>query len=86
MDFKPYDPSELEDHEIPSINPSDIAHVEIFPPIGVGRVGDSGTISGRRVHDRDIEYYYGPEVPGRTDHRFGGFRDQYKAIKRQVSR
>jgi hypothetical protein len=69
--FKPYDPSQ--DASYGNIRPESIKHVEIFPPIGISRLGDS----------KD-EYFYCPEVPGRADHPFGKFRDGKQKIKRQV--
>ncbi|KZT69484.1 hypothetical protein DAEQUDRAFT_726433, partial [Daedalea quercina L-15889] len=82
--ISPYDPSAGKTY--PSINPKDIARVEIFPPVGIARVGDSGTSNGERDPSIDVEYYYGPEVPGLTDHPFGTFRDQRGGIKRQAAR
>ncbi|PVF96132.1 hypothetical protein CPB86DRAFT_522864 [Serendipita vermifera] len=74
---EPYDPSKdaRSDGKYPNIDPKKIRHIEIFPPIGISRLGDSND-----------EYFYGPEVPGRTDHPFGTFRDRDQRIKRQAAR
>jgi hypothetical protein len=84
MSFIPYDPSAGVTYA--NVLPKSIAHVEIYPPVGIARVGDSGTSLGLRDLTTEIEYYYGPEVPGRTDHRFGTFRDEHGKIKRQAVR
>ena len=81
--FAPYDPSAGKQY--PPVDPSKVARVEIFPPIGFARVGDSGTDNGEPDDDSEIQYYYGPEVPGITDHPFGKFRDEDGGIKRQAS-
>ena len=82
--FSPYDPSAGKQY--PPVDPSKVARVEIFPPVGFARVGDSGTTSQDfRDKDHDVQYYYGPEVPGITDHPFGTFRDDQGRIKRQAS-
>lgn len=70
----------------PKVNPRDIAFVEIFPPVGIARVGDSGTLRGERIPGRDIEYFFTPEVPNHVDPPPNfSFRDKYKRIKRQVT-
>ncbi len=74
-----YDPSAGKTY--PHILPADIARVEIFPPVGIARVGDSGCNTGSTG---GIEYFYGPEVPGIDGHPFGAFRDESDGIKRQV--
>ena len=81
---KPYDPSAGK--QSTKVDPSQIARVEIFPPIGIARVGDSGTLPDGKPDplSPEIEYFYGPEVPGLTDHPFGSFRDSQRRIKRQV--
>lgn len=73
------------------VDPLKIARVEIFPPIGIARVGNSGaTDTGEPDPKSKIEFFYGPEVPGITDvpHVFGvrdwSFRDGSGKIKRQV--
>ncbi|KAF8208007.1 hypothetical protein K438DRAFT_1813258 [Mycena galopus ATCC 62051] len=75
--FSPYDPSAGKTY--PAVEPTKIARIEIFPPVGIARVGDSGVES-------ELEYYYGPEVPGIDDHPFGDFRDKKGLIKRQAAR
>ena len=79
MAFVPYDPSASKTY--PDIDPQDIAHIEIFPPVGIARVGDSGANGA----GTEIQYFYGPEVPGIDDHPFGEFRDPSGGIRRQVS-
>ncbi|KAL1952428.1 hypothetical protein VTO73DRAFT_1577 [Trametes versicolor] len=75
------------------VDPAKIARVEIFPPIGIARVGNSGaTDTGEPDPKSKIEFFYGPEVPGITDvpHVFGvrewSFRDGSGKIKRQAVR
>lgn len=73
--FTPYDPSANQKY-LP-IDPTTVKRVEIFPPFGIARVGDS-----------EDEYYYGPEVPGSLNlasDTFGTFRDSKGHIKRQAS-
>ena len=57
------------------ISPDQIAYVEIFPPVGITRFGDS-----------EKEYFLAPEVPGRTSPPAGivNFRDSEQHIRRQV--
>ena len=82
--FSPFDPSAGKTY--PAVNPSQVARVEIFPPLGFARVGDSGALpDGSPDPDTEIEYYYSPEVPGITDAPFGDFRDPQKRVRRQVS-
>lgn len=50
-----------------------ITYVQIYPPIGISRVGNSET-----------GWFYGPEIPGRIDTPDGGFKDPNGAVKRQV--
>lgn len=59
------------------ISLSDIAYVEIFPPVGIARFGDS-----------ENEYFLAPEVPGRTSPPAGidKFRDSEQKIRRQAVR
>ena len=82
--FSPYDPSSGKPQA--SVDPLKIARLEIFPPIGIARVGDSGTSDNEQSEPKcpDIEYFYGPEVPGVDDHLFGSFRDPQGRIRRQV--
>jgi len=49
------DPSEAVDY-YPPVDHNKIVRLEIFPPIGIARVGDS-----------EIECFLAPEVPGRTN-------------------
>lgn len=83
--FVPYDPSAGKTYV--DVDPSKVARVEIFPPIGVARVGDSGTWANGQLDpdNPEIEYFYGPEAPGLDDYPFGSFRDSQSRIKRQVS-
>ena len=73
-----------------TLTPTNIAFVEIFPPIGIARVGNSGTIAGERRPQLAVEYFIGPEVPLSTaqpkrDPQTGySFRDSKGRIKRQV--
>ncbi|KAF8630501.1 hypothetical protein AX15_002872 [Amanita polypyramis BW_CC] len=60
---------------------TDISYVEIFPPMGFARIGDSK------------EYYFAPEVPGQTalpigsdGQRIQKFKDENGQIKRQAVR
>ncbi len=67
------------------VDPLKIARVEIFPPIGIARVGNSGaTDTGEPDPKSKIEFFYGPEVPGVTDVPVSSFRDGNGKIKRQV--
>lgn len=52
--------------------------VEIYPPIGIARVGNS------RLESLDHGWFYGPENPGHFDEPKGGFKDEHGAVKRQV--
>jgi hypothetical protein len=69
-----YDPSE--DAVYKSISMRDVASLQIFPPVGIARLGDSET-----------EYFFAPEVPGNisppTPDR--NFRDPQQKIRRQVA-
>ena len=58
------------------VNASDIFTLEIFPPVGIARLGDS-----------DTEYFFAPEVPGTTSPPTpdGNFRDNQQKIRRQVA-
>ena len=53
-------------------------NVEIYPPIGIARVGNS------RLESLDHGWFYGPENPGHFDEPKGGFKDEHGAVKRQV--
>jgi L-Lysine epsilon oxidase N-terminal/L-lysine epsilon oxidase C-terminal domain/Iron-containing redox enzyme len=52
-----------------------IAYCEIYPSIGIARLGDSPT-----------GYYVGPEAPGNPPKPEGGFKDPEGRIKRQAAR
>ena len=52
--------------------------VEIYPPIGIARVGNS------RLESLDHGWFYGPEIPGHFEEPKGGFKDEHGAVKRQV--
>ncbi|KAF9070235.1 hypothetical protein BDP27DRAFT_1324037 [Rhodocollybia butyracea] len=54
-----------------SFDPQRISYVDIYPPIGVSRVGDSR------------EWYLGSEIPGKELIPEGGFKDANYKIKRQ---
>lgn len=70
--------------DIDTFTPENISFVEIFPPIGIARVGNSGTIAGQRRDGLAVEYFLGPEVPLGTAQPAHGFRDKGGRIKRQV--
>ena len=57
------------------VSSDQIAYVEIFPPVGITRFGDS-----------EREYFLAPEVPDRTSPPAGivNFRDSEQHIRRQV--
>jgi len=59
------------------VTANQIAFLEIFPPVGIARLGDS-----------DLEYFFAPEVPGGTDPPTpdGNFRDSEQKIRRQATR
>lgn len=83
--FVPYDPSAGKTY--PPVDPDKIASIQIYPPVGVARVGDSGvdiSPTGELVDDGEVEYFYGPEVPGRTDFPWGTFRDSKLRVRRQA--
>ena len=50
-------------------------NVQIYPPIGIARVGNSHLDDG---------WFYGPEIPGYFEEPQGGFKDHTGAVKRQV--
>lgn len=78
---QPHDPSAGASYK--DIDPTKIAYAEIFPAIGIARVGNSGSTNGKR--SEPVTYFLGPELP-QTDYQpVGGFRDAKQAIKRQVS-
>jgi len=54
--------------------------VEIYPPIGIARVGNS------RLESLDHGWFYGPEIPGHFEEPKGGFKDEHGAVKRQAAR
>ncbi|CAE7234192.1 unnamed protein product [Rhizoctonia solani] len=57
-----------------TFTPEDIAHVDIYPPIAIARVGNSS------------EYFIGSEVPGVEPIPDGGFKDKDFKIKKQAAR
>ncbi|KIJ96017.1 hypothetical protein K443DRAFT_682616 [Laccaria amethystina LaAM-08-1] len=76
------DPSAAADY--PPVDHNQIVRLEIFPPIGIARVGDS-----------EIECFLAPEVPGRTyppnglrvsDGQEFKFRDRHQKLRRQAVR
>ena len=70
--FSPDDPSAGKTYD--RVDSSKIVRVEIFPPIAIARVGDSGAYSGQCDESPEIEYFYSPEVPG-LDYPFISFRE-----------
>jgi len=70
-----------------SFLPSDIAYIQIFPPIGIARLGDSGFDLNTGRPDGEIEWFLPSEIPGTEDMPVslqGKFRDCKNRIKRQV--
>ena len=70
-----------------SIEPSKINYIQIFPPIGVARLGDSGFNLDTGKPDGNIDFFLPPEVPGNNnipDALQGNFRDKKSRIKRMV--
>ncbi|CCM05259.1 uncharacterized protein FIBRA_07469 [Fibroporia radiculosa] len=70
-----------------SIDPTEISYIQIFPPIGIARLGDSGFNLDTGEPDGDIEYFLSPEVPGSDDVSpavNNSFRDSKYRIKRMV--
>ncbi|KAG8993009.1 hypothetical protein FRB90_000814, partial [Tulasnella sp. 427] len=59
---------------MPPIKPTDIAYVDIYPPIAIARVGDSE------------DWFLGPEVPGIDPLPKKGFRDKDHKIRRCAPR
>jgi L-Lysine epsilon oxidase N-terminal len=68
-----YDPSKNASYE--SVSVDEIDTLEIFPPVGIARLGDS-----------EEEYFFAPEVPGNINPPTpdGNFRDKHQKIRRQV--
>ena len=79
---QPYSPSVAKDY--PPINENEIAYVEVFPAIGIARMGNSGFDTATGQRSGPVSYFLGPEVPGTAQAPEGGFRDAQQAIKRQV--
>lgn len=79
----PEDPSSQASY--PSVVADDIAYVEIFPPIGIARVGNSGSQNGARDPKNPIEAYLAPELPRAVPKVTEKFRDTQSRVKRQVS-
>ncbi|KAG0698477.1 hypothetical protein DFH29DRAFT_941196 [Suillus ampliporus] len=72
-----------------SIEPADIAYIQIFPPIGIARLGDSGFDLSTGKPDGDIVHFLPSEIPGTEDMPAtleGQFRDAENRIKRQAVR
>ncbi|KAJ8591361.1 hypothetical protein M405DRAFT_860602 [Rhizopogon salebrosus TDB-379] len=70
-----------------SFTPTDIAYIQIFPPIGISRLGDSGFDLSKGKPDGDIEWFLPSEIPGTEDMPTslqGQFRDANNRIKRQA--
>ena len=53
----------------------EITRVEIYPPLGIARVGNSPEA-----------YFFGPEIPGVREEDKGNYRDEKGRIKRQAAR
>ncbi|KAG2132996.1 hypothetical protein DEU56DRAFT_951148 [Suillus clintonianus] len=72
-----------------SVQPADIAYIQIFPPIGIARLGDSGFDLSTGKSDGDIDWFLPSEIPGTEDMPAdlnGRFRDAKNRIKRQAVR
>ncbi|KAG0698475.1 hypothetical protein DFH29DRAFT_941178 [Suillus ampliporus] len=74
-----------------SFTPADISYIQIFPPIGIARLGDSGfdLSTGNLDPDSKIECFLPSEIPGTEDipaDLKGQFRDSKNRIKRQAVR
>ncbi|EED80245.1 predicted protein [Postia placenta Mad-698-R] len=70
-------------------NVADVSRIEIYPPIGIARLGDSGfdLVTGHTCGEP--QYFFPPEVPGHDQFPPGGlvngaFRDRWQRIKRQA--
>jgi hypothetical protein len=66
---------------------ADISYIQIFPPIGIARLGDSGFDLSTGKPDGEIDFFLPSEIPGTDDMPVslkGQFRDKNKRIKRQV--
>ncbi|KAG1743607.1 uncharacterized protein EDB91DRAFT_1335740 [Suillus paluster] len=72
------------------INPTHISYIQIFPPIGIARLGDSGfdLSTGNIDDDSEIDWFLPSEIPGTEDMPadLGKFRDEKNRIKRQAVR
>ena len=79
---QPYDPSAGAVY--PPVDETKIAYVEVFPAIGVARMGNSGFDTATGQRSGPVSYFLGPEFPGTVYAPEGGFRDAQQAIKRQV--
>ena len=66
------------DHPVEAHHTFPLHNVEIYPPIGIARVGNS------HLESLDHGWFYGPENPGHFDEPKGGFKDVHGAVKRQV--
>ena len=56
-----------------------ITKVAIYPPIGIARIGNAPT-------DSPTDYYYAPEIPGKSPELANGYKDSQGRIKKQVVR
>ncbi|PCH38726.1 hypothetical protein WOLCODRAFT_161779 [Wolfiporia cocos MD-104 SS10] len=70
-------------------NIQEFSHIQIFPPIGIARVGDSGFNLYTGSPDGEPEYFFPPEVPGHDQfppHGLvdGAFKDKLYRVKRQA--
>ncbi|KAF9803150.1 hypothetical protein IEO21_09749 [Rhodonia placenta] len=70
-------------------NVQDVSRIEIYPPIGIARVGDSGFDLVTGVTRGEPQYFFPPEVPGHDQFPPGdlvnsAFRDSSQRIKRQA--
>ncbi len=60
---------------MPEIDTGKIAYCQIYPGVGIARIGNSPT-----------EFFIGPETPGQVVAPVGGFKDKCGRIKRQAAR
>jgi hypothetical protein len=73
--------------QIMDFDPTDIAYIQIFPPIGIARLGDSGFDLSKGTPDGEIKWFLPSEIPGTEDMPAGlqgQFRDANNRIKRQA--
>ena len=67
--------SKMEENIMAQIDTSKIAYCQIYPGVGIARLGNSPD-----------EFFVGPETPGETASPVGGFKDKAGRIKRQAAR